>query len=77
VDWVFEGIPDELRSVFWQKCTGLYAYKSNYVPGYYKELNQAQESKVREQYPNSHFNQIDKDLDRTFPQDPWYTDSVK
>lgn len=29
------------------------------------------------EYPNRHFLQIDKDLDRTYPQDAFFTDEIK
>lgn len=67
-------LPAELRSNFWLKCAGVYSYKSNYFDEYYSVLTQSDQEL---QYPNRHFAQIDKDIDRTYPEDPFYTDEVK
>jgi TBC1 domain family member 8/9 len=70
-----EGIPDDLRGLFWQKCSGILAYKHSYCPHYYDLIGQDQS--YFEDYPNPHFAQIDKDLDRTYPLDPFYTTEIK
>ena len=36
-----------------------------------------QQTEPLNSYPNIHFNQIDKDMPRTFPTDPFYTDEIK
>jgi hypothetical protein len=41
---VYEGIPAKMRPLFWIKCSGLSAYKSNYCENYYKRLCTADES---------------------------------
>lgn len=41
---VYEGIPAKMRPLFWIKCSGLSAYKSNYCDNYYKRLCTADES---------------------------------
>lgn len=74
---VAQGIPDELRGLYWQKCAGLDAFKSSYCANYYSTINQAQATGLWQEYPNPHFGQIDKDLDRTFPLDKFYTDEIK
>ena len=76
-DVVFDGIPDEKRQKFWQKCTGIHAYRDSYVPQYYETLCAADKNGDWEQYPNVHFAQIDKDLTRTFPGDPYYNAEIQ
>lgn len=65
-----------MRTQFWIKCTGLHNYKSNYFDQYYQCLTQADSDHLLD-YPNRHFAQIDKDIDRTYPDDPFFTDDVK
>ena len=74
---VYDGIPASMRALFWIKCSGLGAYKSNYCDNYYKRLCAADESGTLAQYPNRHFQQIDKDLDRTAPDDPFMTPEIR
>lgn len=72
-EYVYEGIiPREKRATFWVKCSGLTAFKDNYCPHYYQSLVQA-DAKEWEQYPNKHFLQVDKDLNRTYPDDLFFT----
>lgn len=52
---VYDGIPASMRALFWIKCSGLSAYKSNYCDNYYKRLCTADESGTFAQYPNRHF----------------------
>ena len=73
---VFDGVPAELRPQFWQMCTGIDSYKSNYILNYYKTLCEADQLHW-ETYPNNHFAQVDKDLPRTFSSDPFYTKEVQ
>lgn len=74
---VYDGIPPGKRPLFWSKCSGYSAYKSNYCDNYYKKLCAADESGTLAQYPNKHFQQIDKDLDRTAPEDPFFTPEIR
>lgn len=76
-DFVYEGIPASYREVFWQKCTGLMSFKCSYCPDYYYLLTHADRSGEFKEYPNKHFAQVDKDMDRTYPGDPYYTPEVK
>ena len=76
-DVVYEGFGPGLRALFWHKCSGLDAYRTNYCPQYYQTIQLAEECQTWVEYPNPHFSQIDKDLDRTFPMDPFYTSEIK
>jgi hypothetical protein len=51
-------------------------YKIGYCSDYYHLLVHADRS-LWEEYPNKHFAQIDKDLNRTYPHDPYYTPEIK
>lgn len=72
-----EGIPDEMRGLFWKKCAGLSSYMDSYCPNYYWTIHEAEEKGLWKEYPTTHFAQIDKDMHRTFPSDPFYTDEIK
>jgi len=65
-----------MRPQFWIKCAGLHNYMSNYCNDYYYILTQA-DLLDEFKYPNRHFAQIDKDLDRTYPDDPFFNFEVK
>lgn len=54
------------------KSAGLHNFKRQYCDCYYELLTTADLLNELE-YPNKHFAQIDKDLDRTYPDDPFFT----
>jgi hypothetical protein len=78
---VIFGIPSHLRGKFWKVCTGYEQYKNFYCDEYYETLQMAIEFGKLPNYPNPHFKQIEKDMTRTFVDDPFYTqelqDSIK
>ena len=63
--------------MFWQKSSGLLAFKQSYCPNYYGLIHEAERIGAWEQYPSIHFTQIDKDMNRTFPAEAFFTDEIK
>ena len=61
-----EKFPQEYRRELWLRATGAKALIAQ-NPDYYKRLLESFND-----YPNPHFNQIELDLKRTFPEDKFY-----
>jgi hypothetical protein len=78
---VWDGsIQSNMREKFWIKCAGVQRYKQNYCRDYYKclcEMDALKAKLCEPPFPNKHFQQVDKDLQRTFPDDPFFTDDVR
>ena len=60
-----QALPDELRSNFWNVCTGIKAYGDYYCNNYYETMQIALEFQKLQKYPNPYFDLMKKDLNRT------------
>ena len=58
-------ILDNHREQFWNACTGIAAYKTNYCNYYYDTMQVAREYQKIQKYPNPYIDQMKKDLNRT------------
>ena len=70
--YVVKGIPEQLRRKYWLTVSGAYSYLKHYGDGYYQTICQENSDEAYPNWPHPDYLSIQKDLTRTFSEEPFF-----
>ena len=74
--YVIKGIPPKLRRKYWLTVSGAYGYLKTYGDGYYQTLAKDDDEKAYPTWPHPDYSTIQKDIQRTFSDEPFFQDKA-